>query len=83
MKLKTLAEMASRLPAPSFDWTGPEQYHETVFASQVKTLEDAIRYIAALKDRMAAQSRAISELADAYTKLRDVVLEADISDGHR
>ena len=78
MKLKDLAEKATRLPDLDFDWSGPEQYHPDVFSSETNDLPALRIYVEKIKDRMADQSRAIVQLKKAYEILRDIVLETDI-----
>ncbi len=78
MNLKTLAKKASRLPEIEFDFAGVERWHPEVFKKEVKDLKSVIRYIDNLRGRMEEQSDAIKSLAEAYEKLREIILEADI-----
>jgi hypothetical protein len=81
MKLATLAKKAAALPAEiSFSFAGPEQWHNDVFTREVKTLEDAIQYVNALRGRMAEYAMALQDLADAYKQMRDLMLEAEVGD---
>jgi hypothetical protein len=78
MKLSELAKKANRLPDIEFQWTGAEQWHDEVFRTNVSSLPQAIDYINELRKRMAIQSYAIASLMDAYKKMKDVLLEADV-----
>ena len=78
MKLKTLAKKAASLPDLDFDWAGAEQFHSDVFDTNITDLPSVIGYIRELKERMAKQSFMLHELAAAYMKLKDMILEAEI-----
>jgi len=78
MNLKTLAKKASNLPNLEFNWAGIEQWHPEVFSREITDLPSAIEYIQKLKERVAAQSFILKDLADAYMKLKDIMLEAEI-----
>ena len=80
MKLATLAKKAASLPEVPFDWGGPEQFHDDVFKREVKTLPEAIAYIDQLRIRMAAYSMALHDLCKAYEGMRDLILEAELSE---
>ena len=78
MNLKQLAQMASDLPDLKFDYTGAEQFHPELFNRTVTDLPSVIEYVRQLKDRVATQSLMLKDLSDAYTKLRDIILEAEL-----
>ena len=78
MKLSDLAKKAAALPDLNFDWAGPEQWHDGVFAKEVTTLPEAIKYIDALRKRMGEMSDGIFELRKAYEKMRDLMLDAEV-----
>jgi hypothetical protein len=78
MRLATLAQKARELPDLDFEWGGPEQWHDEVFDRCITTLPEAINYINDLRKRMAVQSHAISSLKDAYEKMKDIILEAEV-----
>lgn len=82
MKLADLAKKANALPAMDFNWAGHEHWHDDVFDREVQTLPQAITYIKALKERMGAYALALHSLTEAYEKMRDIMLEADISDSN-
>jgi len=71
MKLKKLAEKAAKLPDLEFDWGGAENATEEV-------LDQGVIYLKALKDRISAQSYMLHDLVEAYRKIKDVILEADV-----
>ncbi len=78
MKLKTLAQKAAKLPDLEFDWTGEEQWHSTVYDREIVDLPSLIGYVKLLRNRMAEQSRILNEITDAYMKLKEIILEAEI-----
>ena len=78
MKLADLAKKAAALPEIDFTWAGPEQFHPDVFAREVKTLPEAIKYIGQLRDRMATYARVLHDLTEAYAKLKEIMLEAEV-----
>jgi hypothetical protein len=78
MKLDDLAKKANALPRLEWEWGGPEHWHSDVFDKNVESLPDAIEYIKVLKDRMAAQSMILYQLFDAYRKMKDIMLEAEV-----
>lgn len=79
MNLKTLAKKAASLPNLDFDWKGIEQVHPEVFDREVIDLPSAIEYMRKLKERVAKQSFILKDLADAYMKLKDIILEAELN----
>lgn len=85
MKLSELAAKAAALPErPRFEWPGPEQFHDGVFKAAVykddgsPNFEGLIEYTDQLRKRMVEYSHAMHDLCDAYDKLREVVLAADV-----
>lgn len=78
MQLKKLAEKAARLPSLEFDWAGGEQWNSDVFDREVIDLPSSIAYIKKLKARVSAQSLMLHDLVNAYSKIKDVILEADV-----
>ena len=80
MKLVELAEKAAALPRfIKFDFAGPERFHPEVFAREVRDLPSAIAYIDRLRARMEEHSNAIMELADAYEKMRELLLAFEVN----
>lgn len=80
MKLSDLAKKANDLPYLNFEWGGAEHFHEEVFDREVRTLPEAIIYIRQLRERMASYSLILHELTEAYRKMRDVMLEAEVGE---
>ena len=81
MKLSDLAKKAAALPSiHTFEWVGVEQYHDSVFKNEVKTLPELIQYTDALRKRMAEYAGALEQLCQAYGKLRDLILEAQVGE---
>lgn len=80
MQLVELAKKAAKLPDLEFDWTGKEQWNEAVFDNKVETSEEIVKYIKALKGRVSEQSKMIHKLAEAYMKLKDIILEAEVGE---
>lgn len=79
MKLAELAKKAAALPELiDFDFPGPERFHPEVFAREVKDLSGAIEYIDKLRGRMEEFSNAVGALAEAYQKMRDLLLAFDV-----
>ncbi len=78
MNLRTLARKAANLPDLDFDWAGIEQFHSEVFERSITDLPSVIGYILKLKERISEQSFMLHELAAAYMKLKDMILEAEI-----
>ena len=78
MKLSDLARKASRLPELKFDCAGTEQWHERTFDVEIINLYDLIKYTKDLRLRIAEQSKMLSNLAEAYNQLSEIILEADV-----
>lgn len=82
MKVKEVLAHIESLPKPcEFDWPGPEQWHDEVFGSNVQTLEQAIAYIKALKERVSQQSFALHALAERYNEIIHWIQEIEILSG--
>ena len=80
MKLIDLARMAKDLPVLNFDWAGVEQYHLEVFNLKTEDLASLREYVSKIKERVSEQSIIIHDLVDAYTKLKDIILECEINE---
>ncbi len=82
MKLKDLARMAKDLPDIDWgmSWKYLGDYEASTLAKEIKTVKDASTHIQVLKDRMELYAKGLSKLAYAYTKLREVILEAEVND---
>ena len=80
MKLVELAERARKLPdCDAFDWPGEEQFSGYNFTAATATLPEVVKYVDALRKRMAAQSLALTDLAAAYRQMRDLLLEFEVT----
>lgn len=82
MKLAELARKASKLPDIDFEWPGPEQFSDYNFQEATKTHDDLVKYVDGLRQKMASYSMALHDLAGAYRQMRDLMLEAEVEDGH-
>lgn len=78
MKLSDLAKKASELPDLDFEWTGPEHFHDDSFARATDTPDKLRAYVDELRKKMATMSMAIHETVEAYRKMRDIMLEAEV-----
>lgn len=78
MKLAALAKKAKELPDIDFEWPGPEQFSDYNFAEATKTPELMREYVDGLRKKMAAYSMAMHDLVEAYRKMRDLMLEAEV-----
>lgn len=79
MKIKEVLAHLESLPKPyEFDWPGPEQWHDGVFDSEVQTLEQAIAYIKALRERVSQQSFALHTLAERYNEIIHWIQEIEM-----
>ena len=80
MKLTDLAKKASDLQYLKFDWPGKEQFTQEVFEREVKDLPSVIAYVDNLRKRVGEQSYALHEMAQAFNKLSDLILEAEVGE---
>jgi hypothetical protein len=79
VKISELLARVQALPQPiTFDWPGVEQWHDEVFVRDIQSQDQAMAYIALLKDRVREQSHAICQLRDAYNALINWIRELEV-----
>ena len=79
MKVGEILKHLDSLPIPiKFDWPGEEHWHEEVFSKEVKSLEEAIGYIKALKERLAEVTFALHDLAEVYNQIISWIRQMEI-----
>lgn len=80
MKLSTLAEKAASLPKVYFDGHGQSNWHNSVYEREVKDFEQLKDYVNVLRKEVAETREAMKNVIEAYTQLRNMILEAEIDD---
>lgn len=78
MKLADLAKKAAKLPDLDFEWPGPEHFSDYNFDEATNSPEKLRAYVNGLREAMAKYSFALKDLVDAYQKMRDLMLEAEV-----
>jgi hypothetical protein len=79
MKLAELAKKAKALPDLDYKWPGPEHFSNYNFDAATSSPEKLREYINELRGSMAKMSMAIHDLTEGYKKMRDLMLEAEVS----
>lgn len=79
MKLSDLAKKAAALPNLDFEWPGPEHFSNYNFEEATNSPEKFRAYVDTLRQQMAKYSMALHELTEGYRKMRDLMLEAEVS----
>ena len=78
MKLSVLAKKAKALPDFDYEWAGPEQFSDFNFKKATETPDGLRSYLDELRQKMATNSMALHHLTEAYRKMRDLMLEAEV-----
>ncbi len=78
MKLKDLAEAASRIEKVTFERGGVECYHTCNVDQELKDLPSALKYIKLMRERMWIHNKTIKELVDTVNLMNDIILDAEI-----
>jgi hypothetical protein len=81
MKLATLAKKAAALPEDvCFEWGGPDQYSDYNFDVATADHAKLVAYVNDLRKRMAEHANMLKDLQRAYKQMRDLILEAEVSE---
>jgi len=78
MDLRQLGDLVDKLPEIDFNWPGAEQLHPQCISNEIEK-QGVDKYVIRLAERMAKYAHALDKMAELYNKIKDLVLDVEIS----